>query len=64
MDDASLMNLLTQIPNFAGFLLLALFLYRALMQALENNKSLSEKIVQCYRSDPRRSRPEPETPVE
>lgn len=40
--------LLAQIPNFAGFILLALFLYKALMQSMENNRYLADKLMNCY----------------
>jgi hypothetical protein len=47
--DAMLTNALSNSPNFIGFILLSLMLYRALMASMANNRDLADKMIQCYR---------------
>lgn len=46
--EETALNALTQFPNFAGFLFCIVFLYRALMRALEANSELTREIIACY----------------
>ena len=49
MTDEMVVQVVQGLPNFAGFSLLGLFLYRALMQSIQNNRELASKLIECYR---------------
>lgn len=49
MDTETISTIAQQFPNFAGFALLGILLYRALMKALTVNEQLSSKLIECYR---------------
>ena len=50
MPEDQIAPFLSQFPNFAGFSLLGILLYRALMRSIENNKSLADKLVDSYKT--------------
>jgi hypothetical protein len=49
MTEETMAALFTALPNFAGFSLLGLLMYRALMESLKNNRELAQQMIECYR---------------
>ena len=49
MESVTIEAALAQFPNFAGFILAIMLLYRAHMKALDTIQKQHDSILECYR---------------
>lgn len=49
MNEELIVNMLTSLPNFAGFIICILLLYRALSTSQANMRELTDRLMDCYR---------------